>query len=220
MQAGGQLRRAGFVEHGHFVGLAQGAQRIEIAAGGDTQAVHRRQACDEVGRLSRRVGHAGVQLSDDVPVGRAAERHPVAFALHDDAGGHGLHPARRQSGRDLLPQHRADFVAVQPVQDAAGFLRVDQIDVQVTGICRRFQDGRLGDLVEYHPLDRDAWFQGFQQMPGDCLALAVTIRGQVELVDVFEQALELADGALLLRADDVERFEVGVDIDSEPGPGL
>src|SRR6185312_8872260 len=36
----------------------------------------------------------------------------------------------------------------------------------------------------------------------------------------FEQALELADGALLLRTDDVERFEVRVDVDAEPGPRL
>ena len=57
-------------------------------------------------------------------------------------------------------------------------------------------------------------------MPGDRLALAVTVRGQVELVDVLEQVLQLGDGALLVRADDVERLEVGVDVDAEPRPRL
>ena len=57
-------------------------------------------------------------------------------------------------------------------------------------------------------------------MPGDGLALAVAVGGQIELVDVLEQALQLGDGALLVRADDVERFEVGVDVDPEAGPRL
>ena len=123
-------------------------------------------------------------------------------------------------GRDLLPQHRADLVAVQPVQDASGLLRVDQVVVQVAGIFGGRADGRLGDLVEHHPLDRDAGLQRLQQVPGDGLALAVTVSGQIELVDVFEQALELGDGALLLGADDVERLEVVIDVDAEPGPRL
>ncbi|SON60143.1 hypothetical protein MSIMFI_01636 [Mycobacterium simulans] len=57
-------------------------------------------------------------------------------------------------------------------------------------------------------------------MPGNGLTLAVAIRGQIELIDVFEQAFQLADGALLLGTDDVERFEIGVDVDPQPGPGL
>jgi hypothetical protein len=57
-------------------------------------------------------------------------------------------------------------------------------------------------------------------MPGDRLALAVTIRSQIKLVDVFEQALELGDRGLLVRADDVERLEVLVDVHPEPGPRL
>ena len=59
-----------------------------------------------------------------------------------------------------------------------------------------------------------------QQVPGDGLALAVTVRRQVELVDVLEQRLELGDRALLLRADDVERLEVVVDVDAEARPRL
>ncbi len=81
-------------------------------------------------------------------------------------------------------------------------------------------DRGLGDLVEHHPLDRDAGLEGFEQVPGDGLALAVAVRGQVQLVDVLEQVLQLGDGALLLRADDVERLEVVVDVHPEAGPRL
>ncbi|CNV39309.1 Uncharacterised protein [Mycobacterium tuberculosis] len=129
IQARGQRGRAPLVEHNDFVAFAQRAQRVEIAASGHPPASHGRQPGAEGGRRGVRVGHAGIQLGKDVPVGRAAERHAVAFARHDDAGGHRLHPARRQLGGDLLPQHWADFVAVQPVQDAPGLLRVDQVDV-------------------------------------------------------------------------------------------
>ncbi|GFH05505.1 hypothetical protein MHIP_59880 [Mycolicibacterium hippocampi] len=75
-------------------------------------------------------------------------------------------------------------------------------------------------IVEHHPLDRDARFQRFQEVPGDGLALPVTVGGEVELVDVLEQILQLGDGALLVRADDVERLEVGVDVDPEARPRL
>jgi len=72
--------------------------------------------------------------------------------------------------------------------------------------------------VEHHPLDRDAGLEGLQQVPGDRLALAVAVGGQVQLVDVFEQALEFGDDGLLVRADHVERFEVVVHVDSGAGP--
>ena len=55
-------------------------------------------------------------------------------------------------------------------------------------------------------------------MPGDGLTLAVTVRCEIELVDVLEQVLQLGDGALLVGADDVERFEVRIDVDPEARP--
>ena len=91
----------------------------------------------------------------------------------------------------------ADLVAVEPVQDAAGLLGVDQVVVQVARVLGGRPDRRLGDLVEHHPLDRHARLERLQQVPGDGLALAVAVRGQVELVDVLEQLLQLGDGAFL-----------------------
>src|SRR5690349_4485594 len=57
-------------------------------------------------------------------------------------------------------------------------------------------------------------------MPGDGLALTVAVRREVELVDLLEQVFQLGDGALLFWADDVERFEVVVDVHAESRPRL
>nr|CRL79195.1 hypothetical protein CPGR_05191 [Mycolicibacterium malmesburyense] len=219
-QATRQRGRGGLIEHPHVVGLFHLAQRVEVAPGGHAAPVDHVQLGREGGRRRLRIGHAGVEFGGDVPVPRAAEGHPFAFALHDDPRRDRLHAAGRQFGRDLLPQHRADLVAVQPVQDSAGLLRVDQVVVQVAGVLGGGPDGRFGDLVEHHPLDRYARFERLEQMPGDGLALAVAVRGQVQLVDVLEQVLQLRDRALLLRADDVERLEVVVDVHPEAGPRL
>ncbi|SKT94941.1 Uncharacterised protein [Mycobacteroides abscessus subsp. abscessus] len=57
-------------------------------------------------------------------------------------------------------------------------------------------------------------------MPGDGLTLAVTVRREIELVNVLQQALELGDGALLIRADDVEGLEIRIDVHPEASPGF
>ena len=55
----------------------------------------------------------------------------------------------------------------------------------------------LGDFVEHHPLDGNARLQRLQQVPRDGFTLAVTVGGQVELVDVLQEAFEFGDRALL-----------------------
>ena len=73
-----------------------------------------------------------------------------------------------------------DLVAVEPVEDAAGLLRVDQGLVDLARVGHRRLDRRLGDLVEDHPLDRDLGLERLDQVPGDRLALAVLICGEVD----------------------------------------
>ncbi|SKU56608.1 Uncharacterised protein [Mycobacteroides abscessus subsp. abscessus] len=168
----------------------------------------------------RRVVLAGIQLGTQIPIAGATERHAVTFALHDDPGGHRLHASGGQVASNLLPQHGADLVAVEPVQDAAGLLRIDEVVVEVTGVLRGREDGLLGDLVEDHAPDGHLGFEGLQQVPGDGLTLAVTVRREIELVNVLQQALELGDGALLIRADDVEGLEIRIDVHPEASPGF
>jgi len=74
--------------------------------------------------------------------------------------------------------------------------------------------------VEHHAPNRDLGLEGLQQVPGDRLAFAVTVRGEVELVGLFERVLQLGNRGLLVRGHQVQRFEVVVDVDTEPGPRL
>jgi len=73
--------------------------------------------------------------------------------------------------------------------------------------------------VEDHPLDRHLGLQFREQMPGDGLPFAVLISCQIELVDVLEQLFEFTDDRLLVGADNVQRREIVLDVDAEPGPG-
>jgi hypothetical protein len=192
---------------------------LEVLTGGDAVPVER----DEGGvEGARPVGDLRVhgQRGEDVPVLGAAERHPLPFALHDDAGRHRLHPAGRQPRHDLLPQHRRDLVAVQPVQDAARLLGVDQVPVDLAGVGYGRLDGRLGDLVEDHPLDRHLGLERLHQVPGDRLALAVLIRREQQLVGLADKLLQLGDLLAPVGRDDVERREPVVHIDTEPCPRL
>jgi hypothetical protein len=57
-------------------------------------------------------------------------------------------------------------------------------------------DGRLGDLVEHHPLHGHLGLQHLEEVPGDGLALAVFVGREVELVGVLQSGLEVLDHVL------------------------
>jgi hypothetical protein len=150
----------------------------------------------------------------------APEGHPLPLAVHHEPGRHGLHPAGGQPGHHLAPQHRRHLVAVQPVEDPARLLRLDQVHVEVARVVGGLEDGGLGDLVEDHPLDRHLRLQLVEEVPCDGLALTVLVGGEVELVGVLEQLLELGDVGLLVAGHHVVRLEAVVDVDGHPPPRL
>jgi len=189
---------------------------IEVGAASDLPVV---QAGEPGIELARCRGGAGIQGGEQIPVGRRGECHPLAFAVDDQPGRDRLHASGRQLRHDLLPQHRGDLVAVEPVQDASGLLGVHQVDIELAGVGDGRSDGFGGDLVEDHPLDRHLGLQFREQMPGDGLPFAVLISCQIELVDVLEQLFEFTDDRLLVGADNVQRREIVLDVDAEPGPG-
>ena len=183
----------------------------EVAAGGHPAAVDRRQPGVEPVSLALRL----LQRRLDVPVGHRAEGDPLPLALDDQPGGDRLHATRGQPLPDLAPEHRGDLVAVQPVQDAAGLLGVDQALVEVAGLLDGGPDRVAGDLVEDHPADGHLGVEHLQQVPRDGLALAVLVCREEQLVRVLERPLELGDLLLLVGVDDVVRLEVGVHVDRE-----
>ena len=118
--------RGGFVEDDRLGGKL--AAIIKIAAYGNTRAID----AGESGLKGAGViviGDAAIERCGEVPICGGNERHALPLALHDHAGGHGLHAAGGQARHDLLPQHRRNFITIEAVEDAAGFLRVHQIFV-------------------------------------------------------------------------------------------
>ena len=206
-----------------LVAALQLAHGREVTALRDPDPVDRDQVGGEAGGDVRQPLLAvlgGGELGLEVPVAGGAELDPLPLLVDDQPGGDRLHAAGRELRHDLLPQHRGDLVAVEPVEDAPGLVRVDLAVVEHGGVGDGAGDRLGGDLVEDHPGDRDPGLELLEQVPGDGLALAVLVSGQVELVGVLEQRLELGDLGLLVAGDDVERLEVVVDVDAEPGPRL
>ena len=111
-----------------------------------------------------------------------------------------MHAACRARAGELAPEHRGEREAHQIVERAARLVGVDQVVVEVAGRGHGVEHGGLGDLGEDHALDRDAVQQPapaelVPHMPGDRLALAVGVGGEIETVGALER---LADGADVL----------------------
>ena len=219
-EAGGQRLGVGTGQVDPFgLALQLTGEVVEVGAAGDADVVE----AVELGREHPRVvAAAGVEGGVEVPVGGDAELHPLALAVDDQAGRDGLDAAGGQAGHDLLPQHRGDLVAVEAVEDAARLLGLDEVVVDLAGVLDRGEDRGLGDLVEDHPVDRQALrrLELVEEVPGDRLALAVLIGGEVEGVGVLHQLLQLGDVALLVARHDVVGLEPVVDVDREPAPRL
>jgi hypothetical protein len=155
-----------------------------------------------------------------VPPGRRAEGHALALPVDDQPRGDALDPAGREPRRDLAPEHRADLVAVETVEDAPRLLRVDQVHGQLAAVRDGLLDRGPGDLVEDHAPHRHLRAQQVEQVPGDRLTLAVLVGREVERARLLAPGLELADARLLVGGDDVERLESVVDVDPEARPAL
>ena len=175
----------------------------------DTRSCHRNELGLERARIER---------ADDVPVRRRDELHPLALALDDEPRRDGLDATRGEARGDLHPEDGRHFVAVEPVEDPSRLLRVHQVGIDLTRLAEGALDRILRDLVEDHSPDRNLRAQDLEQMPRDCLSLAVFVRREEKLGGVLQLALELVDLLLLVGVDDVEGLERVVDVDAEAGP--
>ncbi len=147
------------------------------------------------------------------PILHRDKRVNLAFAIHDEPQRHRLDASRRKPRAHLLPQDRADAVTDQPVQHAPRLLGVDQVHVDGARMRKRLVDGMLGDLVKDHALRQTRFdLGGFHQVPGDRLALAVGVGGQVNLSVTLRQFFQFLDNFLLLVGDAILRLEVMFDV--------
>ncbi len=167
------------------------------------------------GGQRRGEGRLGGEGSAEVPVARGHEGHPLPLPLHHEAHAGRLHPAGGELRPDLAPAHLGDGIAVQAVDDAATLLSVDEAVVDVPRLVDGVLDGGLGDLVEHHSLHRHRRLQHLEQVPGDGLALAILIRGEVELVCALQCLAQLGDRLLLAGVHLVGDGEVVIDVHAQ-----
>ena len=194
-------------------GRSQLAIGAEILGTSQTTATQRHHT-----RIERNIIAIGIrrlQRCGDIPIRGTHERHTLALALHDQTRGDGLHTARGKTRPNLAPQHRRKLIAVQAVQNTAGFLGVDHVVVNVASIVKRRFDGFLRDFVEHHALNRHFRLERLYQMPGDGLSLAILIGCEVQGVGFFQRAFQLGHGFLLVAVDDVVRLESVFHVNAE-----
>ena len=159
-------------------------------------------------RGERRAGR-GDEHRLDGPVFARPENLDLGFALADQPQRDRLHPAGAAAAGQFAPQHRRQREAHQIVQRAARHVGLDQRLIEVARMLDRLADGVAGDLVEADAADVDAFqrvlvLQHGADVPGDRLALAIRVGGEIEGFRAFQR---LGDGADLLVAAGV-RFPV------------
>ena len=139
----------------------------------------------------------------------------LPLALDDQAHGHGLNPARRESPGDLRPEQRRHHIADHAVEEAPGLLRIHPVRIQLRGMLEGLADGVLRDLVEHDPLVAVVVAaDGLAQMPGDGLPLPVEVGREVDGVGLLRQLPELTDHLLLAGQDLVVRFPAMLRVDT------
>ena len=136
-------------------------------------------------QIERRWRVAGpVQFRFQRPPFYGDESGDLAFPFYNHPQGNRLDAAGRQPQLDFEPEQRADFVADQPIQDAAGLLSVDQLHINCAGMLKGVLNGLFGDFV------KDDAFGGALEaipagggleMPGDGFAFAVGVGGEKDV---------------------------------------
>ncbi len=98
---------------------------------------------------------------------RRPEAAAFFFTLDDQTDGDALHASRAETGLHLFPQHRRQRVAIQAVEDAAAFLRADQVFVDVVRVLDRLVDRVFGDFVKDDAPDRHLRLEHLFEVPAD-----------------------------------------------------
>ncbi len=170
----------------------------------------------QFGQKGHGVGYLLGQQCLNTPVLDQHKSFDLAFAVHHQAQGHGLHPPGGEplGAPDALPEQGADAVAYQPVEDAPRLLGFDQRQVERADLLERSVDSARGDLVKGDAVDRHTFGQAqyLKHVPGDGLALAVQVGGQVDGVYAGGGFFEAPDRLLFARRGHIVRAELIFDV--------
>ena len=180
----------------------------------------------EAGLENARLLAASPELGLDCPILPGYEGVDLLLAVGHEPQRHRLHPARGERlgasvvVHHLLPQHGAELVAHQPVQDAPRLLRVDQILVDVPGVVEGLMDRLLRDLVEHHALHGlAAKARGVHKVPSYGLTFAVGVGGQVDVGGAFRLLAYLLHNLLLVLEHLVLGLKVAVHVHAQLARG-
>ena len=184
---------------------------VEVLPCGNSVASEVDQLCTEGGVVSN-------EGAGQAPIARGHERHPLTLAFYDHADRDALYATGAELRHDLFPEDRRNLVAVQPVENPAGLLGINQATVEFSRLLDGLFDRLLCDLVEHHALDRNTRVENLEEMPRDCLAFAILVRRQIELVGILEQSLEMPNLHLGSSGHDVEGLEIILSVDAQPRP--
>ena len=154
-------------------------------------------------QLQRKGLRAVRPLTLDGPVLLRQERADLLLALADHAQRRALHAARRQPAAHLLPQQRREVEADEIIERAPRLLGIDELERQPARLPDRRTDGVARDLVEHHAVhvlavEIAARAQDLLQVPGDRLALAIRVGGQIQRLRLAQRARDCLDVALVL----------------------
>ena len=128
-------------------------------------------------------------------IGRFAHKlFNLALALHDEANGHTLHTACRETGTHAAPEYRREFETDQAVEHAACLLRINEVEVDMARMLNGGEDSGLRDFVENDALClRGVQFEHFGEVPRDGFSLAVLIGSQPDGFGLLGSGAQFAD---------------------------
>ena len=164
---------------------------------------------------------AGQQrVGGNIPVFLGDKVLDVLLTIHHQPGGDRLHASGAQAFFHLGPQKRADLVAHQPIQGAAGLLGVHPFHVDGTGIFQRGFHGLLGHFMEFDAAGRGhIHTQGLGQVPGNSFSFAVRVGCQKDFGSVLGFLSDLGEDLASAMDGDVLHGEVLIHVHTQLGLG-
>ncbi len=114
-----------------------------------------------------------------------------------------MHPSGRTRTRQFPPQDRRQGKSDQIVQRPSCQIGIDQIAIDLARMFHGIKYRFLRDGVEHHPLDRLVLQQflvveNLQNMPGNCLTLAVRVGCEDQFVSILDCLGDVSEPGLCL----------------------
>ena len=81
----------------------------------------------------------------------------LPVAVDDQFAATGWYPAGGQFSSHLLPEEFGQFKSDQAIQNAAGLLGIDKVEVHCSWLLDGLLDGWFGDLMEDNPFYGVVW---------------------------------------------------------------